>query len=234
MGLRHRPPLPDSDFNADGTLKAGIPHVEGYTPNPGDVLYKDLDGNGIINSGTLTTSDPGDRRIIGNNTRRYQYGVNGGVDWNGFSLSFILQGVGKRDVWLMNELTYPIYDHWSTLYSNQLDYWTSNRTNSHFPRLYENSEGNTRANTLTQTRYLLNGAYLSIKNVTLSYTLPRTWLKHIGISRAAAFVSVENLYTFDHLPKGIDAERVVTDDYGSRGFTYPYMRQFSFGVNVTL
>lgn len=223
-----------SDFNADGTLKEGLPHVEGYTPNPGDVLYRDLDGNGIINSGTLTTTDPGDRRIIGNSTRRYQYGINGGIDWNGLSLSFILQGVGKRDVWLMNELTYPIYDHWSTLYANQLDYWTTERTNSFFPRLYENSEGNTRANTLTQTRYMLDGAYLSIKNITLAYSLPRTWLKHVGISRASVFVSGENLCTFDHLPKGVDAERVVTDDYGTRGFTYPYMRQISFGVNVTL
>ena len=211
-----------------------MPRVEGYTPNPGDVLYKDMDGNGIINNGTLTTSDPGDRTIIGNSTRRYQYGINGGVDWNGFSLSFILQGVGKRDLWLMNELTYPIYDPWSTLYSNQIDYWTPERTDAFYPRLYKESAGNTKANTLTQTRYLLNGAYLTIKNITLTYALPRTWLKHIGLSRAAVFVSGENLCTFDHLPKGVDAERVVTSDYGSRGFTYPYMRQFSFGVNVTL
>ncbi len=223
-----------SDFDDNGKLKEGMPRVEGYTPKPGDVLYKDMDGNGIINNGTLTTSDPGDRTIIGNSTRRYQYGINGGVDWNGFSLSFILQGVGKRDLWLMNELTYPIYDPWSTLYSNQLDYWTPERTAAFYPRLYKESAGNTKANTLTQTRYLLNGAYLTIKNITLTYALPRTWLKHIGLSRAAVFVSGENLCTFDHLPKGVDAERVVTSDYGSRGFTYPYMRQFSFGVNVTL
>lgn len=222
------------DFNADGSLKKGIPHVEGYTPNPGDVLYKDYDGNGLINNGKLTTEDPGDRTIIGNSTRRYQYGINGSIDWKGWSLSFMLQGVGKRDLWLMNELTYPIYDHWSTLYSNQLDYWTPERTNAFYPRLYENSEGNTRANTHIQTRYLMNGAYLSVKNITLTYALPVSTTKNWGISRMAFFLSGENLFTFDHLPKGIDAERVVTDDYGSRGFTYPYMRQFSFGINVSL
>ena len=53
--------------------------------------------DGLINNGTNTGLDPGDMRIIGNNTRRYQYGIRGGAAWKGLSLSFILQGVGKRD-----------------------------------------------------------------------------------------------------------------------------------------
>ena len=222
------------DFNDDGSLKDGIAKVEGYNPNPGDILYVDQDGNGIINKGILTTSNPGDRKIIGNNTRRYQFGVNGGVDWRGISFSFILQGVGKRDLWLMNELTYPIYDRWSTLYSNQLDYWTKTNTDSFFPRIYENSEGNTVANTQVQTRYLKNGAYLSVKNITLSYMFPHSLINKLGVNKLSIFFSGENLFTFDHLPKGVDAERVVTDDLGARGFSYPYMRQFSFGINLTL
>lgn len=222
------------DFNADGTLKAGIAKVEGYNPNPGDIMYVDVDGNGIINAGKLTIKDPGDRKIIGNNTRRYQFGINGGVDWKNWSLSFILQGVGKRDLWLMNELTYPIYDRWSTLYSNQLDYWTPTHTDSYFPRIYENSEGNTRANTLVQSRFLKNGAYLSMKNITLTYVFPKQWISKVGLNRVSLFFSGENLFTLDHLPNGIDAERVVTEELGARGFTYPYMCQFSFGVNVTL
>ena len=223
-----------NDFKPDGTLKEGIARVEGYNPNPGDILYKDLDGNHVINHGKLTTDNPGDRTIIGNNTRRYQFGINGGVEWKNWALSFILQGVGKRDLWLMNELTYPIYDRWSTLYSSQLDYWTPTRTSSFFPRIYQNSEGNTKANTLVQSRFLKNGAYLSIRNITLTYAFPKQWVAKVGLYRASIFFSGENLFTFDHLPDGIDAERVVTEDMGARGFTYPYMRQFSFGVNITL
>ena len=112
------------DFEADGTLKAGIPKVEGYNPNPGDILYKDLDGNNIINGGISTVSDPGDRKVIGNSTRRYQYGIHGGASWKGLSLSFLLQGVGKRDLWIMNDLFYPHYDPCTTVYDTQLDYWT--------------------------------------------------------------------------------------------------------------
>ena len=222
------------DFDADGKLKPGIAKVEGYNPNPGDILYKDLDGNDIINSGTSTTKDPGDRKIIGNNTRRYQYGIHGSASWNGFSLSFLLQGVGKRDLWVMNDLFYPHYDAWTTVYDSQLNYWTPENTNSYFPRIYEKAAGNTDANTRVQTRYLQDGSYLSIRNITLSYNFPSKWMSKIGVNNLAVFFSGENLYTFDHLPKGLDPERSVTDDLGQRGFTYPYMRQYSFGINLSL
>lgn len=223
----------ESDFNADGSLKEGLPKVEGYNPKPGDVMYKDFDGNGIINQGKKTVNEPGDSRIIGNDSRRYQYGVRGGASWKGISLSFVLQGVGKRDLWAMNELLYPFYDPYSTLFDTQLDYWTPDNPNSYFPRLYEKSEGNTKANQKVQTRYLLNGAYLTIRNISLSYALPGKWINRYGINKLSVFFSGENLITFDHLPKGMDAERVVTDNLGSRGFTYPYMRQYSFGINLT-
>ena len=113
-------------------------------------------------------------------------------------------------------------------------YWTPEHTNSYFPRLYEKAEGNTKANQKPQTRFLQNGAYLSIRNISLSYTFPIKLIKPLGITNLSVFFSGENLFTFDHLPKGIDAERVVTDNLGQRGFTYPYMRQFSFGINLSL
>jgi len=215
----------EDDFNTDGTLKNGIPKVEGYTPNIGDVLYVDYDGNGIINSGSNTLEDPGDQRIIGDRSRRYQYGITGGIDWKNLTLSFILQGVGKRDVWYSNELFWPWYDEFSTLMSSQLDYWTPENQDAYFPRVYERAKGNTSANRLTQTKYKLNGAYLSIKNITLSYSLPITKLK---VNRSSVFFSVEDLYTFDHLPKGMDPEAGVKQ----RGWTYPFLTKFSLGLNV--
>ncbi|MEG1564731.1 MAG: SusC/RagA family protein, partial [Bacteroides sp.] len=152
------------DFDAAGKLKEGIAKVEGYNPKPGDILYLDFDNNGIINNGKNTLGDSGDTRVIGNNTRRYQYGIRGGASWKGVAFSFLLQGVGKRDLWVMNELFYPHYDAWTTVYDSQLNYWTPDRTDSYFPRLYEKSEGNTGANQRTQTRFLQDGSYLSIRN----------------------------------------------------------------------
>lgn len=213
-----------------GTLKPGIPKVEGYNPNPGDVLYVDYNDDGIINNGDNTALNSGDMRIIGNNTRRYQYGIRGGASWKGISLSFILQGVGKRDLWIMNELFYPQYDPYSTIFNTQLDYWTPERTDTYFPRLYTQAAGNSAANRMTQTHFLQNGAYLTIRNISLSYTFPKQWLNPWGVQGLQVFFSGENLFTFDHLPKGLDPERSA--EY--RGFNYPYLRQFSFGINLTL
>ena len=121
----------------------------------------------------------------------------------------------------MNDLFYPHYDAWTTVYDSQLNYWTPENTNSYFPRIYEKAAGNTDANTRVQTRYLQDGSYLSIRNITLSYNFPSKWMSKIGVNNLAVFFSGENLYTFDHLPKGLDPERSVTDDLGQRGFTYP-------------
>ena len=71
---------------------------------------------------------------------------------------------------------------------------------------------------MTQTRYLQNGAYLSIRNITLSYSLPKKWLTPWGAKICRYSLSGENLFTFDHLPKGLIQNITVTDDLGSRGF----------------
>jgi TonB-linked SusC/RagA family outer membrane protein len=88
-------------------LQAGIPRVEGVFHNPGDIKYADLNGDGVINAGTSTIANPGDRRIIGNNNRRFQFGLNGNVAYKGFDLNIFAQGVGKRDLWVSNQLYWP-------------------------------------------------------------------------------------------------------------------------------
>ena len=216
----------------NGTLKDGIPHVEGVKPNPGDMMFKDLDGNGIINSGNETIYDPGDRKIIGNNSLRFQYGINGGLSWNNFSFSFFLQGVGKCDKWLTNDLIFPYYYEFGTIYEHQLDYWTPEKTGAFFPRLYETGMRNTNyaANVRAQTKYLTNGAYLRVKNLTLGYTIPQSVISKIGINNLRVYVSTENPFTFDHMPKGLDP----AVDSKASGLGYPFMSSYAFGFSVSL
>lgn len=223
----------EDDFNSDGSLKPGIPYVDGYSrPNPGDVLYIDHDKNGIIDKGQNTLSNPGDRSIIGNSSPRYQYGINGGISYKKLSFSFLLQGVGKRDLWISNELFWPWFDEYSTLMSSQRDYWTKETPDAYFPRVYDKAKKNTSANRLPQTKYLQNGAYLSIRNITVSYKLPKKWLKPVRIAQASVFASGENIATFDHLPDGLDPEAELNRE-NARGWTYPYLRKWSAGVKVT-
>ncbi|MDR2914838.1 MAG: TonB-dependent receptor [Tannerella sp.] len=219
-----------NDFDENGKVKPGIPVVEAVTPKPGDILYVDQNDDGIINKGKNTTNDPGDMKIIGNNSKRFQYGITAGASYKGFDLSLFMQGVGKRDLWRSDDLTFPYFSEFSTMYKHQLDYWTPENTNAFYPRLYERATGNTGANRNIQTKYILNGAYIRLKNVTLSYTLPVNWYKKYSVDRVNVFFSGEDLWTHYNTPKGIDPE---TDPMG-RGWAYPNMRKISFGINITL
>ncbi len=216
----------------NGKLKEGIAHVEGISPNPGDVLYKDFNDDGIINAGQSTLSDPGDRKIIGNNTLRFQYGINGGVTWKDLNFSFYLQGVGKTDEWVSNDLMFPYYYEFGTIYSHQLNYWTPQNTDALFPRLYETGTRDARyaANVRTQSKYLSNGSYLRVKNLSLAYTLPQSFTSKIGVNNLRVFFSAENPFTFDHMPRGLDP----TVDSKSNGLGYPFMSSYSFGLSLNL
>ncbi|MCW3109710.1 MAG: TonB-dependent receptor, partial [Segetibacter sp.] len=73
---------------------------------PGDLKFKDLNNDGKVNNGSNTLNNPGDRRVIGNSSMRYPYGITGDIGWNNFSLSFFFQGVGKRDWYPSTEAAY--------------------------------------------------------------------------------------------------------------------------------
>ncbi len=245
------------DFEADGkTLKAGIPFVRGYTkPNPGDVVYKNFDGEDsqnpgkyIIDTGNNTFENPGDLKVIGNNTARYQFGVNGGVSWKQFDLSFFFNGVGKRDL-IMPNYTAPSGTFVAGVFDYQTDYWKEDNPNAFWPRIYGQVPSgiinNSGANTAIQTKYLQNGAYIRLKNVTLAYNLPRNLCDKIFVQSLRFFASGENLYTWHHLPHGhypdsyvalpgtLNMAQGIQGDSGSGSWSYPLMRQLSFGLNLT-
>lgn len=212
----------------NGKLKSGIPFVKGTAaPNPGDVLYKDLDNSGDISQDENTVYKPGDRKVIGNNTPRYHFGITGSLNWKDFDFSFFIQGVAKRDIWARNSLNWPMWSEFSAIHSNTLDYWMPDRTDASFPRIYQRAGENTERNHYVQTKYLQNGAYWRLKNVTIGYTLPAEWMKRIRINNARVFISGENLFTKHHLAKGLDPEM------GNGEVAYPVMSRYSFGLHIS-
>lgn len=230
------------DFEDTNTwkMKEGVVTVDGASPLPGDIKYKNLrDAEGSTNridAGDGTLANPGDRKIIGNSSLRLQYGINLGVNYKGFDLSVLLQGIGKRDVWISDARRWPFASgQFGSLFKDQLDYWkpvdaangdwSAANPDAEYFRIY-GQRNNSGYNTRTQTKYLMNGAYLRVKNVTLSYNFPKSWLAPITLSSLKAFVSCENLHTFTKLMKGYDPERL--------SWGYPFYRTISFGINVTL
>ena len=233
--------IDDFENTSTWTLKEGVTKINGYNPRPGDVKFKNLrddaQGENLIYAGDGTLANPGDRKIIGNALPRYLYGINLGANFAGFDLNVVLQGTGKRDAWLDNNLTFPLYSDYKfvALYSGTENYWkpvdeangdfTNANPDAKFPRIYGNY-GNIGSNYRQSDRYLSNASYFRIKNVTLSYNFPRQWLDKVYLKQLRAFVSAENLATFSSLPKGIDPETL--------GWNYPSFRTFSFGINFTL
>lgn len=239
------------DFDGPGTwqLKDGVASLDGYNPRPGDEKFVNLNddrGTNEINSGLNTVDSPGDQKVIGNSTPRYNFGVNLGVSYKGFSLSAILQGTAKRDVWIGGmslfpfggsaKAYYPVFynqtDYWEPMGScdgqyteNDREYWVAKNPDASLYRLYSNMQ-NHGSNQRASTKYLQNGAYMRLKNITLAYTFPKALISKVSLSVLKVFVSAENLATISSLPKGYDPERL--------SWGYPFYRTLSFGLNVTL
>ena len=185
---------------------------------PGDVRYKDLDGDGQIDYGNRTVADPGDRRVIGNSTPRYQYGVNTNLRYGAFDLNFFIQGVGKRDLWIGNNLYWGAGTTGTyTTYNNS---WTPERPDAFYPAYKDASK-----NRQVQTRYLANGAYLRLKNLALGYNLPARWVNKISFQKIRLSASAYNLFEFKHVPDTFDPEIV--------SLSYPIIRSYAFGVQAT-
>jgi len=226
-------------------LKDGVVQIENArTPYPGDIKYVDLNGDGVINAGNSTleadydpvtgemiaNTGPGDRKVIGNSRRRYQYGINGYAAYKGFDFSFVLSGVGKRDLWRSSDLIWPFPGTFDHIYAHQLDYWTPDNQDAYYPRIYGDPNGNTSSNygtnRRTQTKYLSDESYLKIQNITFGYTVSNKVLDKLKISNLRLFVSGDNIATFDNLPKGLNP------DQGSNG-VYPIMTNYSMGINLS-
>ena len=207
---------------------------------PGDVKYKDLNGDGVVDYGAGTNLDHGDMKVIGNTTPRYIFGLRVGFTYKNLDFSAFMQGVGKRDYWGTGSLFIPAFTMGEAVYQNQVtNYWTPERPNAFYPRPSNPGANNHNGNWQCQTRYLLDMSYARMKNITIGYTLPRKWTSKLHLASARIFVSGENLFTIDNLDITIDPEIQQNSvegftDAKSFGRTYPYFRTWSFGVQINL
>jgi len=163
----------------------------GASVQPGDVKYKDSNNDGVI--------DDKDRVVLGNAFPRYTFGFTYTVDFKGFDFSVLLQGVGKRDQYIRGELIEPFHSNYSyCIYQHQLDFWTPTNPDAQWPRLVApgspSSTNNwSRAGT---DIYMLDGAYLRVKDIKLGYTIPKSLTSKIGIQKLHISLNAQNPLTF--------------------------------------
>jgi hypothetical protein len=190
------------------------PRTAGSTYWPGYLWLRDLNGDGVINTGASTLENPGDRKLIGNSTARYRYGFTADLNYNGLDLNIFFQGIGKRDLWIDNS------SYWGGNAGSRWMYertWTPDRTDAKFP-MYPTTPSE-------QTGYLINGAYLRLKQAVLGYTLPQQITKKAGIDKLRLSLSGYNLFDITDIPSVFDPEQISD--------AYPQRRSFSFGAQIS-
>lgn len=259
-----------SDFtgqneNGSWNYKPGIASQSGlelgsFHYGPGDIKFKDLNGDGKIDGGKGTADDHGDLKVIGNSLPRYEYSFHLGGAWKGIDLDLYFQGVGKREDWTTSSLNLPAMVHADVaIYSHQTSYnkvlWNSDYTaitgyevnqSNRYPRLFRGTNNSTgtvsgiaagRNNYYPQSRYLTDMSYLRLKNVTVGYTFPKEWTRKAFIEKARIYFSGSNLFLLhkgNDLPVDPEISTGAGLTTGGWGRTAPITRTFSFGVQVTL
>ena len=214
--------------------------------SPGDVKFVDVNGDGYITPGKNTFGDPGDQVVIGNSTPRYEFGLRLGADYKGFDASMFFQGVGKRSIWGAGQLAIPGFHVKDGAMPQAIagNFWKEDRTDAFYPRAWNLGGANEGFVMRKQSRYMLNMAYLKIKNITVGYTIPRNVLDNIHLSSARIYLSLENFVTFDKLrglpidPESISGHSMLREggnyNLGRTGTGNPTFKSASVGVQISL
>jgi TonB-linked SusC/RagA family outer membrane protein len=202
---------------------------QGQGIRPGDVMYKDIIGNGVIG--------PGDRAFSGSPIPKFTYGATANVSYKNFDLSLFFQGVYGNKIY--NQVATDIdgfYRPFNITETTATKSWTGPGSTNTYPLLSWNDAPN---NTQFSTRFLESGSYLKLKNAQLGYKLSSNLLKSLGISSARLYVSATNLLTFTKYT-GLDPEMYLNNNDASEGprgagidwGTYPSARTITLGINA--
>jgi len=218
--------------NLDEIANSALP--VGAIVQPGDVKYVDQNGDEVI--------DEKDRVVLGNAFPRFTFGFNYDVQFKNFDFSLLLQGVGKRDMYIRGELVEPFHSNYSyAIYRHQLDFWTPTNPDARWPRLIAPSSPSSSNNwgRAGTDIYLLNGAYLRVKNVQVGYTFPQLLTKKAGIQKLRISANAQNPLTLTR-NSFIDPE---SSEFGNNmggiggvgansARNYPTLVYYGFGVDI--
>jgi hypothetical protein len=199
--------------------------AEGVDPETGNMIYKDINENGY--------RDSGDRTVIGNALPKFTYGMTNTLTYKNFGLNFFVQGNYGNDIYNASRIdTEGMFDT-KNQSTRVLARWKRPGMETTIPRA--SSEGDTQ-NVLTSSRFVEDGSYLRLKNITLNYQFDASLIKPLQLSAANFYITATNLFTMTKY-RGFDPEvnfggnsgTVLGIDYG----TYPQSKSVIAGINIT-
>ncbi|WGQ08460.1 TonB-dependent receptor [Pedobacter gandavensis] len=208
-------------YQADGFYQnaadiANSPKTEGYNPVPGDIKYKDLNGDGVINQFDIEG--------LKNNKAIIYYGFSLGFDFKGFDFSALLQGAANRMIYLSGPTQWEFQnDGKGQAFEHHLDRWTpETAATATYPRLAVGSNPNNQA---MSSFWLRSGNYMRLKNMEIGYTLPQRFAARIKLASVRFFANGMNLFTIS------DNKDIDPEVYGT---AYPALRTINAGINIKL
>lgn len=182
----------------------------------GDIRFRDLNNDGVINDS--------DRTVIGNPNPSWLFSMNNSLSYKGFELSVFLQGIAGNKIYNANNIDNTGMAAAYNQTTDVLKRWQGEGTSNSMPRAVF---GDPNQNTRVSDRFVENGSYLRLKNITLSYTFPKQWLQKTQIENARLSLSCENVATITGY-SGFDPEVGINGIDQNR---YPISRTFSLGLN---
>jgi TonB-linked SusC/RagA family outer membrane protein len=197
---------------------------------PGDVKFKDQNGDGII--------DGKDRAHVGSAIPKVTSGLNIMLNYKGWDLSVFFQGAyGQKILSVLNRDIEGFYRPFNVTERYFLNHWTGEGSTNLYPRASWNASGN---NTQISTRFLEDGSYTRLKNIQLGYTVPKGIVGKYGLSNIRIYFSGTNLFTWSKY-SGMDPEMSVSNNSVKDGDkangidwgTYPAAKSYNVGVNIS-
>lgn len=192
---------------------------------PGDVKYKDVSGPDGVPDGKI--SPDYDRVLLGGSMPRFLYGGRLSVGYKGLDLSMTFQGVGKQNSRISTMMMQPLMENWGNVPALiDGNYWsmynsTEENMSARYPRL---SYAQASTNYAMSDYWLFNGRYFRLKNITLSYVIPKAFTEKMMVKQLRFYVSANDLFSIDKYPQGWDPEMGAS--------AYPITRSFLFGLSV--
>ena len=183
---------------------------------PGDIRFKDLNNDGVINDD--------DRTVIGNPNPTHLFSLGNNLSYKGFELGIYLQGVAGNKIFNANNIDLTGMSAAYNQNTDVLNRWTGEGTSNTIPRAVF---GDPNQNNRVSDRLVENGSYLRLKTISLAYNFPQRWLKALTIENARLTLSCENVATITNY-SGFDPEVGIN---GIDLSTYPISRTFNIGIN---
>jgi len=191
---------------------------------PGDLKFVDTNGDDVINDE--------DRTKIGNPIPDFTYGINAGLTFKGLQFDVFFQGSQGNEIFNAMKTHLYAFDE-TNKHIDMLNSWTPQNTNTDMPRLSGSDDNNTNR---TSDRFVEDGSYIRLKNMTLGYNIPRRFTQKVGIDALKIYLSGQNLWTKTDY-SGADPEigQISSTNYLSRGVdigTYPQAQIYTIGVKI--